>query len=228
MAKHIGIISVTYEGAALCFRSLCEQATKVMGNFEHPEISIHAYPTSAYQPAILRGDWQEVASVVLSSIEHVAKSGAEFAILPVNTIHQAFDLFASRSPIPLLHIGEVVAEEAVARNYSKLGVLGTKFLMEGPVYTDVCERKNIEVITPPVEQRERISELIYKELTNGILKDSTRDYFRQVTAKLYDQCDAIVMGCTEIPLILKQADTAAPLLDSTRLLAKAALAEALR
>jgi aspartate racemase len=133
-----------------------------------------------------------------------------------------------RSPIPWLHIVEVVAEAAAGRGLSKLGILGTKFLTEGKIYREVLSNRGIEAVIPQAEQRGRINALIFDELINGVLKSSTREYFRGVVAGLERAgCDGVVMGCTKIPLILRPEDVETPLLDSTRLLAKAALEEAL-
>ena len=175
-----------------------------------------------------RLDWEGVAGLLLESAEKVARSGADFAICPANTTHEAFNFMRPRSPIPWLHIVEVVAEAAAARGLSKLGILGTKFLMEGKVYRDVLSNRGITSVIPEAEQRERINTLIFEELVKGTLESSTREYFRGMVAELADAgCDGVVMGCTEIPLILRPEDVEIPLLDSTRLLAKAALQEAL-
>ena len=134
-----------------------------------------------------------------------------------------------RSPIPWLHIVEVVGDVAAARGLSKIGILGTRFLMDGNLYREVLSDRGIEAVTPDNEQRERINSFIFDELVKGTFESSTREYFRNVVADLANRgCDAVVMGCTEIPLILGQEDVKLPLLDSTRLLAKAALEEALR
>jgi aspartate racemase len=228
MTKHIGIVSVSYEGAALCYQSICAEAASVMGEHHHPEITMHSFPLADYMRFASRLDWEGVAGLLLDSVEKVARAGADFAICPANTAHEAFKLMRPRSPIPWLHIVEAVAEAARGRGLSKLGILGTKFLMEGKVYGEVLSNHGIGAVIPQAEQREMINALIFEELVKGILESSTREYFRSVVAELARVgCDGVVMGCTEIPLILRPEDVEAPLLDSTRLLAKAALEEAL-
>jgi aspartate racemase len=220
---------VSYEGAALCFQTICAEADSVMGEYQHPEITIHSFPLADYMRFASKLDWEGVAQLLLESAGHVARSGADFAICPANTAHEAFDSMRPRSPIPWLHIVEVVAEAAAAEGRSKLGILGTRFLMEGNVYRDVLSVRGITAVIPEPEERKKINTLIFDELVKGTLKNSTREYFRSVVAELASGgCDAVVMGCTEIPLILRQEDVALPLLDSTRLLASAALKEALR
>ena len=229
MTKHIGIVSVNYEGTALCYRTICIEAAAAMGEYQHPQITIHSFPLADYLRFVSRLDWEGVAGLLLESAEKVARAGAEFAICPANTAHDAFKFMTHRSPIPWLHIVEVVGNIAVARGLSKLGVLGTKFLMDGNLYREVLADRGIETVTPDDEQRERINTFIFDELVKGTFQSSTREYFRNVVSNLADRgCDAVVMGCTEIPLILGPEDTEVPLLDSTRLLASAALNEALR
>jgi aspartate racemase len=228
MAKHIGIVSVNYEGTALCYRSICEEAASVMGEYRHPQITIHSFPLADYMRFVSRGDWEGVAELLLESAKKVASAGADFAICPANTTHEAFRFMRSRSPIPWLHIAEVVGDAAASRALSRLGILGTKFLMEGNLYDEVLSERGIEAVRPDQNEREKINTLIFDELVKGILHNSTREFFRGVTSHLATNgCDAVVMGCTEIPLILRQEDVEVPLLDSTRLLAKAALEEAL-
>ena len=228
MTKHIGIVSVNYEGTTLCYQSICEQAASVMGEYHHPQITIHSFPLADYLRFLSRLDWEGVAGLLLESAEKVARAGADFAICPANTTHEAFKFMESRSPIPWLHIVEVVADAAASRGLSKLGILGTKFLMEGAVYREVLLTRGIEAVIPEAEHRERLNTLIFEELVKGIFKTSTREYFQSVAAALTKSgCDGVVMGCTEIPLILREEDAEVTLLDSTRLLAKAALEEAL-
>jgi len=229
MSKHIGIVSVNYEGTALCYRSICEEAAAILGEHQHPQMTIHSFPLADYLPFISKLDWEGVAGLMLESAEKVARAGADFAISPCNTTHEAFEFVRSRSPIPWLHIAEVVGDAAVSRGQSKLGILGSRFLMEGNVYREVLSQRGIEAVIPETIERETINRFIFNELVTGILRDSTRDYVRGVVSHLSENgCDAVVMGCTEIPLILSQDDVEVPLLDSTRLLAKAAVAEALR
>jgi aspartate racemase len=153
--------------------------------------------------------------------------GADFAICPDNTIHQAFDLVVEKSPIPWLHIAEEVAAEAKRQNYKCLGVLGTRFLMEGPVYPTKLAAMGIEHRVPEVKEQERINEIIFNELVYGRFSSEARAYFNQVIGRLKNQgCDAVVLGCTEVPLLVTQESSPLPILDSTRLLARAALKKA--
>jgi aspartate racemase len=229
MTKHIGIVSVNYEGTSLCYRTICIEAAKLMGEYQHPQITIHSFPLADYLHFVSQSDWEGVAELLLESAEKVARAGADFAICPANTAHEAFKFMRNRSPIPWLHIVEVVGDVAAARGLTTLGILGTRFLMDANLYGDVLSTRGIGAVVPDDDQRKKINQYIFDELVKGIFESSTKEYFRGVTDDLAKRgCDAVVMGCTEIPLILEQQDVEVPLLDSTRLLAKAALEEALR
>ena len=190
---------------------------------------MHTHNFSEYMRYIEAGDWKNVAGLMLSSAARVAEAGAHFAICPDNTIHQAFDLVVEKSPIPWLHIAEEVAAEAKRRDYKRLGLLGTRFLMEGPVYAEKLAATGIEHVIPGVEEREYINEVIFKELVCGRFTAEARSNFERIIAGLKEQgCDAVVLGCTEIPLLLTQESLPLPPLDSTRLLARAALKKAVQ
>jgi len=227
MTKHIGIVACSAEGAALCYRTICIEGANLMGRYAHPEVTVHTFPLNQYIRYIEAGDWENVASLMLSSVAKVAKAGADFAICPDNTIHQAFDLVVKKSPIAWLNIAEEVAAEAKRQNYKCVGVLGTRFLMESPVYPTKLTAMGIEHRIPKVKDREHINEIIFNELVYGCFSSETRAYFKEVIGRLKNQgCDAVVLGCTEIPLLVTQESSPLPMLDSTRLLARAALKEA--
>lgn len=178
--------------------------------------------------AIRDDDWEKVAELMLSSTHKVSQIGAQFAICPDNTIHQAFDFVKDKSPIPWLHIAEAVAKNARANGYKQLAILGTKYLMTGPVYPGTLKEFDITSQIPDENDRDRIDDIIFKELVNGVFTEDARLYFNEVIAKFKDQgCDAAVLGCTEIPLLVDPDDCPLPVLDSTRLLARDALKEAL-
>jgi aspartate racemase len=228
MAKHIGIVACSAEGAALCYRTICGEAPREMGEHRHPEITMHTHPLSEYMVHIRAGDWDGVAHLMLSSARKVAQTGADFAICPDNTIHQAFNLVTPKSPIPWLHIAKAVGEQAKKKGFTHLGVLGTKYLMTGPVYPDALEKIGVATEIPEEKDREKIDTIIFKELVNGIFPEKSRLYFNSVIQTLKHRgCNAVVLGCTEIPLIVNPNDCPLPTLDSTRLLARAALRKAL-
>ena len=189
---------------------------------------MHTHPLAEYMVPIRAGDWEKVAGLMLSSAQKVSQIGAEFAICPDNTIHEAFDLVKEQSPIPWLHIAEAVANMAIENSFKQLAILGTKYLVTGPVYPVTLEKFDIAHQIPEEDDRERIDEIIFKELVNGVFTEKSRRYFNDVIEKLKGRgCDAAVLGCTEIPLLVDPDDCPLPVLDSTRLLSRAALKEAL-
>jgi aspartate racemase len=229
MTQHIGIVAGSAEGAALCYRTICLEAPAIMGEHNHPEITMNSMSMAQHMPHIRANDWEAVANLLAASARKVAAAGADFAICPDNTYHQAFKYLIPQSPIPWLHIAGAVAEEAQRLGYVRLGILGTKYLTESDVYPEALAEVKIEREIPDEPDRERINEIIFKELVNGIFLETSRLYFNKVAEKLKARgCDAVVLGCTEIPLIVRPDDTPLPTLDSTRLLARAALRKALQ
>lgn len=228
-AKHIGIVACSAEGAALCYRTICGEAPALMGEHMHPEVTMHTHPLGEYMVHIRTGDWEKVAELMLSSARILAGAGADFAVCPDNTIHQAFDMVVGESPIPWLHIAEVVAREALDRGFGKLGITGTKYLMTSQVYPEALEKYSVSCEIPAENDREKIDSIIFTQLVNGIFTEQSRLYFNEVIAELKSRgCDAAVLGCTEIPLIVDPDDCPLPTLDSTRLLARDSLSEALK
>ena len=228
MAQQIGIVACSAEGAALCYRTICLEALPVMGEHNHPEITMNSVPMAEHMRFIKEDDWEGVARLLLRSAKKLADAGAAFAICPDNTCHQAFKYFQD-TPLPWLHIAEVVTDEAHARGFRRLGILGTRYLAESPVYPDAAARHDIACVIPEAAERERINQIIFEQLVNGLFPEESRLYFNEVMGRLREQgCDAAVLGCTEIPLIVRPDDAPLPTLDSTRLLARAALHRALR
>lgn len=225
--KHIGIVACSAEGAALCYRTICVEGENILGTHRHPEVSMHTYSLGEYMESIYKDNWQGVADLMISSGKKLARIGADFLICPDNTLHQAFELVQKETPLPWLHIAEEVGREAERTGLKKLGILGTKYLMEGPVYPSRLKNFGIESITPQEEERSRINNVIFEELVKSKFLDGSRKYFSGVIQQLKQQgCDGVVLGCTEIPLLIAQEDSELPVLDSTRLLARAGLKKA--
>jgi aspartate racemase len=225
--RHIGIVACSAEGAALCYRTICIEGARLMGEHAHPEVSMHTHSLARYMEPIYRDDWRAVGELMLSSANKLAKVGAEFLICPDNTIHNALPFVRERSPLPWLHIAEVVAGEAVSRGFKKIGLTGTKYLVESEVYPEKLTARGLEYVRPSKEEREEINRIIFDELVYGVLKPESVTCFQEAIARLKDHgCDAVVLGCTEIPLIMNDGNSPLPTLDSTRLLARAALTEA--
>jgi aspartate racemase len=222
--KHVGIVAVSAEGAALCYRTICLEGAALFGPHDHPEITLHGFSLAGYQRLIDDDRWDAVGEMLLESAMKLVQSGAQLLICPDNTVHQGLDLVRGRSPAPWIHIAEEVAREARRRGFKRIGILGTRFLMEGPVYRTSLAPAGIEHRVPNSEQRARINQIIYDELVQARIVPGSRAYFQNVIRELADAgCDAVALACTEIPLLISSADSPLPILDSTRILARAAL-----
>jgi aspartate racemase len=227
MPAHIGIVACSAEGASLCYRTICVEGAQRMGPHAHPEVSMHTHSLAEYMKCIDRGDWQGVAELMLSSASKLAQCGADFLICPDNTIHQAFNFVEPGSPLPWLHIAEVVAEEAAGRGFRRLGITGTRWLVESEVYPEKLAARGLEYVRPGAEEREEINRIIMDELVYGVFRPESVAVFQRVIERMkVEGCDAVALGCTEIPLIVNDSNSPLPTLDSTRLLARAALQRA--
>jgi len=219
--QHIGIVACSAEGAALCYRTICTEGPQLLGKHAHPEVSMHSHSFADYVDRIDRDDWNGVAELMLASADKLAKSGADFLICPDNTIHQALPIVTPRSPRPWLSIADVVVAQAKERGFHRVGLTGTKWLVASKVYP-------ADYVRPTAEEREEVSRIIMDELVAGVFKADSIRYIQGVIASMQRAgCDAVVLGCTELPLILNDANAALPVLDSTRLLARAALKKAM-
>lgn len=227
MTGHIGIVACSAEGAALCYRTICTEGAGLLGPHAHPEVSMHTPPLADYMACIDRGDWPAVGELMLASARKLAAIGADFLICPDNTIHQALPHIVARSPLPWLHIAETAAQNAVARGFRKVGITGTRWLVDSAVYPDAFATHGLEFLRPNAAERDECSRIIMDELVYGLFKPDSVARFQKVIARMKDEgCDSVVLGCTEIPLILSDANSPLPTLDSTRLLARAALRRA--
>lgn len=229
MPRHIGIVGCSAEGAALCYRTICVEGATHLGAHAHPEVSMHTHSLADYVRCLDRNDWMGVGELMLSSARKLARSGADFLVCPDNTIHQALPHIEARSPLPWLHIADVVAAEAVERGFQRLGLTGTRWLVESDVYPAKLAARGIACLKPTADEREATNRIIMEELVRGVFKPEAVACFRQVFDRMKSEgCDAVVLGCTEIPLIMSDANSPLPTLDSTRLLARAALRRAMQ
>jgi aspartate racemase len=203
------------------------EGAELLGAHAHPEVSMHTHSFADYMQCIYRGDWPAVGELMLTSAWKLSASGADFVICPDNTIHQALPFVEPRSPLPWLHIADVVAEQAVQRGFRRVGLTGTRWLVESEVYPERLTARGVEYVRATAGEREEINRIIMDELVNGLVKPEAIAYFQQVIGRMKSEaCDAVVLGCTEIPLIMNDANSPLPTLDSTRLLARAALRRA--
>jgi len=220
---HIGIVAGTAEGAALCYRTLCQEAQSIMGRrYAHPEVTLHSFSLHRYLDAIDQDDWTEVAALMSQSAAKLTQVGADVIICPNNTLHKAFRLV--ESPVPWIHIAWPVVREIEDHRWRRVGILGTQAVMEGSVYSELPHQSNISLLVPEQDDRSRIQHIIRNELIARVLTVKSALFIQKVIAEMaLNGAEAVILACTELPLLIAGYQTAVPLLDSTRLLARAAL-----
>jgi aspartate racemase len=229
MTSHIGIVGCSAEGASLCYRTIVSEGELAMGEHTHPEVSMHTPSLSDYVECLQANDMDGIGDLMLASAHKLANIGADFLICPDNTVHQAFDYVAARSPLPWLHIADVVTEEAKARGFRCAGLTGTKWLVESSVYPAKLEASDIACQRPETDDLDLMNRLIMEELTKGIFSAPAIASFQDIILRLKEKgCDSVILGCTEIPLIIDDENSGLPTLDSTRLLARAAVKQAVQ
>jgi aspartate racemase len=227
-SKHIGIVACSVEGAALCLREIAKYSLGLMGEHMHPQVTLSCIAMGEWMPAFNRGDYEAVAEFMLRETEVVARAGAQLAICPDNSAHLAFKHVTAKSPIPWLHIAEEVAKAAVRGGYRHAALLGTRFTMTGPVYPEMFAKYALKISAPAEVDQKIIDDIIFKELVNGIFSEASRLRYNEVIYRMKVRgCDSVILGCTEIPLLVRADDCPLPTLDSTRLLARAAVDTAL-
>lgn len=222
--KHIGILAHSFEGAALCYRTMCLEGVVRLGPHLHPEITLTGVAMQHMMPAYEAGDYRAVRTMFLHDIDKLAAAGADFFVCPDNTAHIALESAGPSFAIPCLHIGEVVAEEAHRGGRRKVGILGTEWTMTGPVYPAAFGRRGIGWAIPETEDRQLVHRVIFDELCLGVFTEESRDAYVRIIDRLrQDGCDSVALVCTEIPLLISADVSPLPIIDSTRLLARAAV-----
>jgi len=222
--KHIGILSHSFEGATLCYHTVCLEGVRRLGPHKHPEVTLTGVAMHHMLDAWERGDNAELRAMFMADARKLAAAGADFFVCPDNTAHIALESPGEPFPIPCLNIAEVVADQAARDGRRKIGILGTKYTMTGPVYPGALGRRGLEWAVPSQEDRQLVNAIIFDELCLGVFTDESRSAYVRIIDKLTGQgCDAVALVCTEIPLLVAADDSPLPVLDSTRLLARAAV-----
>jgi aspartate racemase len=222
--KHLGILAHSAEGAALCFRTFCQEGFRRLRPDDHPDVTLDCIALARSMPAWDQGDHQSIRVTLSVSAQRLARAGADFFVCPDNTAHQALELPGADLGLPGLHIAEIVADQAARDHRRRVGVLGTRYLMDGPVYPRAFAARGIAAELPDRDDRQLVSQIIFAELVNGVFTASSREEYVRIIGRLAERgCDAVALACTEIPLLVTPADAPLPTLDSTRLLARAAV-----
>jgi len=221
--KHLGILAHSTEGAALCFRAFCQEGFGELGPHEHPDVTLDCIALARSMPAWDGGDYSSIRATLSVSVRRLARAGADFFVCPDNTAHMALEQLGEELALPGLHIAEVVADRAARDGRTRVGVLGTRYLMDGPVYPKAFAARGIATEVPEADDRQIVNKIIFEELLNGVLAGSSRQEYVRIIEQLAARgCDAVALVCTEIPLLVTPDASPLPTLDSTRLLARAA------
>ena len=222
--RHLGILAHSAEGAALCFRTFCQEGARELGPDDHPDVTLDIIAMARSMPAWDTGDHDPIRATLAESVRRLAAAGADFFACPDNTAHMALERPGGDLPLPGLHIARVVAGRAARDGRTRVGVLGTRYTMDGTVYPRELAARGIAAEVPDEADRETIHKIIFDELVNGIItEDARREYVRIIGRLAERGCDAVALVCTEIPLLVTPEVSPLPTLDSTRLLARAAL-----
>jgi len=223
--KHCGILAHSTGGAALCFLEFCQEGVRRLGSHVYPDVTLDYIAFGHSMPGWDAGDYDSIRATLSASVDRLARAGAEFFICPDNTAHLALQRPGPDLALPGLHIAEVVADRAASDGRSRVGVLGTRYTMDGPLYPRALAARGIDSEIPAEDDRQLVNKIIFDELVNGVFTEQSRQEYQRIIAGLAERgCDAVALVCTEIPLLVTPADSLLPTLDSTRLLARAGLA----
>jgi aspartate racemase len=221
--EHLGILAHSVEGAALCLRAFCQQGFAELGPHDHPDVTLDCIALARSMPAWDEGDHGSIRATLAVSVQRLAQAGAGFFACPDNTAHLALEEPGPPLALPGLHIAEVVAGRAARDGRTRVGVLGTRYLMDGPLYPRALAARGIAAEAPEADDRQVVNRIIFDELVNGVFAEESRQAYVRIIERLASRgCDAVALVCTEIPLLVAPEDSPLPTLDSTRLLAGAA------
>jgi aspartate racemase len=221
--KHLGIVAHSAEGAALCFRAFCQEGFAELGPHDHPDVTLDCIALARSMAAWDQGDHSSIRATLAVSVERLARAGADFFVCPDNTAHMALERPGAALALPGLHIAEAVADRAAADGRTRVGVLGTRYLMDGPLYPRAFASRGIAAEVPDADDRHTVNQIIFEELVNGVFTAAARQRYVRIIERVAERgCDAVALVCTEIPLLVTPGDSPLPTLDSTRLLARAA------
>lgn len=224
--KHIGIVNITTIGACICANEIVSRAASEDSTGNHPEFTMHAFPFIEYKKLVLSQDWTAIAVKIVDSIKKLQHSGAEFIIIPSNTPHYGIRLIQERSPLPVLNLIELTANECQKKGFRRVAVLGTKFTMQGGLYDNYLKERGITPVIPDERCCEKIHQLIMDEIIPSKINSRSVEEVRALIQSL--ECDAVILGCTELPEVFNSTNIGKPAIDTTRLLAHEALAIAMK
>ena len=224
--KTIGMLGgMSWESTASYYRALNEGIKESLGGLHSAKICMVSVDFDEIEKLQHQGNWNETASILSKAAMSVEAGGADFLIICTNTMHKVAQEIANQISIPVLHIADATAERLQTDKIKCVGLLGTKFTMEQDFYKGrLTEKYNIQVLVPDSGERQMVHDVIYSELCLGKTLDLSRNRYLKIIDNLYEKgAEAIILGCTEIALLVKQSDTSVPLYDTTEIHAKEAV-----
>jgi aspartate racemase len=225
MHKRIGILGgMSPESTVAYYEYITRTYTERYGDYGYPEILIYSVSFQPYVDWPNQDRWDLVAEGLSEAAQTLEAAGADLILIATNTMHLVFDQVQARVDVPMLSLLDITAQAILARGLRTVGLLGTRFAMEKGFYQEALARQGIEVLVPEAEDRAYVNRVIYEELVAGKIRDESRAGFLDVIQKLVAQgAEGVILGCTEIPLLVSEADAGIPLFDTTTLHAEAAL-----
>jgi len=229
--KVIGLLGgMSWESTLEYYRIINETVKERLGGLHSAKCILYSFDFAEIELLQREGDWDKLAEMLIDAAKKLEACGAGLIVICTNTMHKLADKVEAKINIPLIHIVDATAEKILEKNIKQVGLLGTRFTMEEPFYKRRLEEKyGIKVIIPNSKEREIVDRVIFEELVLGIIRQSSRERFKQIIYSLVDRgAEGIILGCTEIPLLIKQEDVTVPVFDTTTIHARAAVEFALR
>ncbi|PPT23255.1 aspartate/glutamate racemase family protein [Xanthomonas arboricola] len=223
-SKTIGLIGgMSWESTLPYYRIINQRVRLACGGLHSARLLLYSVNFHEIERLQYAGDWDGAGQAMAAAARALHAGGADFLVLCTNTMHCVADAITSATPLPLLHIADATADALIAAGVTRVGLLGTRFTMEQPFYRERLAARGLQVLVPPTEARAQLHRVIYDELCQGIIRPESRSYFRQIMADLGQEgAQAIILGCTEISLLVDSSDAQLPLFDTTALHAEAA------
>ena len=230
MSKTIGILGgMTPESTTVYYEHITRSYMEKFGDFGFPEIIVYSVSFQQYEDWMIAGAWDNIEKGLIEGMRNLEKAGADFAVIATNTMHKVFPQIQEAVSIPLVSIIDAVAEEINNRGMKTVGLLGTRFTMTEPFYKDGLTQQGIKTLIPDERDRKTVDDIIFHELGRGILNDDSRQKYVDVVKRLHAQgAQGVILGCTEIPLLITEADCEVPLFNTTVIHAEKALEVAIQ
>lgn len=228
VAKHIGIVAVSPEGAALCYRQIFRQAARLLPPDQHPRVSVHNEPLAQYIAALREQNWHVTGTLLRRSAELLARCGAQFCLTPDNAVQHAVHLAEVGSPVPWLTMTDLVARAVEADKRRVVGLIGTKLVMSSSTYQTYLGLKGVQLLTPSDEDADALEGIIFSELIYGRIRTGSQRRVLAIVERLADRgCEAVILGCSEAPLLVTPENSKVPVYDATDILAEGAVRHAM-